>query len=83
MFDFADTFNENMFETNNNQRNSNTNVPILSVKTILAPNDVTPQFIPKKEAVVSPALPEPTNEEISNPWCLSNFSNFGQLNVFQ
>ncbi|XP_030760809.1 uncharacterized protein LOC115885919 isoform X1 [Sitophilus oryzae] len=90
LLDFADTFNENMFEINNSGvNNNNTNVRILSVKTIVAPNDVTPQFVTKQKPVVSSPSSEvlqmsmPSHEEISNSWDVGNFSNMGQLNIFQ
>lgn len=90
LYDFGDSFSENMFEMNNNiRKGSGTNVRILSVKTVVAPNDVTPQFIQKEKPLVNVPPSEAlqvnlaTHEEISNAWGIGNYSNVGQLNVFQ
>ncbi|KAF7287038.1 hypothetical protein GWI33_002422 [Rhynchophorus ferrugineus] len=90
LYDFGENFNDNMFEVNNNTNaNNGPNVRILSVKTIPASNTVAAQFINKEKSVINLPPTEAlqmsmaTHEEVSNSWDVGNFSNIGQLNVFQ
>ncbi|CAG9769106.1 unnamed protein product [Ceutorhynchus assimilis] len=74
LYDFADTFGDNIFGMDNKEAN----VKILSVKTIVAPQQA--QFISKE-----PAPPEAlqvnlaTHEEISSAWNVGTYNNAGQI----
>ncbi|XP_060517728.1 uncharacterized protein LOC132696741 isoform X2 [Cylas formicarius] len=92
----GDGFTENMFNLGQDDETPlakpagrSPNVRICSVKTVVPPNDVVPQYIQKHKTAVNPSPPPETlqlslaiHEEVSPAWDVGNFS-VGQVDVFQ
>ncbi|XP_066143333.1 uncharacterized protein MTF-1 isoform X1 [Euwallacea fornicatus] len=79
LYDFENTFGDNLFSMNNNNNNNETggpNVKILSVKTVVAPKEVPN---PASEAL---QVNLATHEEISSAWGVGNYADMGQSNIF-
>ncbi|KAL1513400.1 hypothetical protein ABEB36_002818 [Hypothenemus hampei] len=85
--DFGNAFGDNLFQMNSENSNGSPNVKILSVKTVVAPDQT--EFVHKESQVLNTPPPETfqlnlaNQEEISTAWGVGNYSNLGELNVFQ
>lgn len=77
LYDFEDAFSDNLFNSiNNNETSTNTNVKILSVKTVMGPNE------PPSSASEALQVNLATHEEVTSAWAVGNYTNAGQANVF-